>query len=140
MRDDLIDLAAKLRTACNGVAAGAAIGNEELLVEAISRLFKAAREAADALEAAREDGWQPIETAPKDGTTVIGFWCGSRGAIGVVNGTNYGITAFNPDRGEWYNASEADNVYDEWARPDFWRPLPAPPAIDQARGKGVARG
>jgi len=88
-----------------------------------------------ALEAAREDAWQPIETAPQDGTAVIGFWSGSRGAVGIVNGTNYGITAFNPESGEWYDASEADNE-EVWWRPDFWRPLPDPPRIVPDAGQG----
>ena len=81
------------------------------------------------------EAWQPIETAPQDGTAVIGFWSGSRGAVGIVNGTNYGITAFNPESGEWYDASEADNE-EVWWRPDFWRPLPDPPRIVPDAGQG----
>lgn len=96
------------------------------------------REAAAALEAAREDAWQPIETAPRDGTTVVVYFKGHgpmtvawedpwgdgpEGAIWCVTDHKHGPPY--PVRG--YRTGDDTH----------WRPLPAPPAIDQARGKGV---
>lgn len=71
--------------------------------------------------------WKSIKTAPKDGTAVLGLWLPSKGAHPIPNGTNYGITAYNPDAKHWYDASEADNEDDDWAEPDFWMPLPGLP-------------
>lgn len=93
------------------------------------------RETAAALEAAREDGWQPIETAPKDGTRVL-LWYEWHD-LPVVGDFRHG---------RWWSVhSLGGNLahpngmdWEEVVRPTYWRPLPAPPAIDQARGKGVA--
>ena len=55
--------------------------------------------------------WQPIETAPKDGTEMLAFW----------NRSNvYGIASF--DDGRW--ADETGEV----SAPTHWMPLPEPPA------------
>lgn len=96
-------------------------------------------EAADALEAAREDGWQPMETAPKDGTRVL-LWI-EWSDVPVVG-------EFSHDRWwadtEHYEVSCGAYCYggsvssDKNMKPTHWHPLPPPPAIDQARGKGVA--
>jgi len=87
------------------------------------------REAAAALEAVREDDWQPMETAPKDGTHVMLWieWIDNRG-IPIIG--NFRL-------GRWFssccyggNVASAKSM-----EPLYWRPLPAPPAIDRARGK-----
>lgn len=71
--------------------------------------------------------WQPIETAPKDGTPILGFWRGSLGVHSNPTGNNYGITAYSAYVGSWYDASENDNEEDTWCSPDRWMPLPPPP-------------
>jgi hypothetical protein len=67
----------------------------------------------------KPEGWQPIETAPKDGTRVLVFdqyW-------GVLMSYwQLQATAVNPpgrehDRWDWYAAPGATH----------WMPLPAPP-------------
>jgi hypothetical protein len=67
------------------------------------------REAAEAK--AREDAWQPIETAPRDGTWVL-TW----GADGIGIAKCFPVPQVQPSG---------------WS-PDttHWRPLPAPPALD----------
>lgn len=96
------------------------------------RLNALADEFAAALEAVREDDWQPMETAPKDGTHVMLWieWIDNRG-IPIIG--NFRL-------GRWFssccyggNVASAKSM-----EPLYWRPLPAPPAIDRARGKGVA--
>jgi hypothetical protein len=58
-------------------------------------------------------GWQPIETAPKDGTTILGFWCNGEMHTGSIC------------NGEWIPAWEHQN--NNWDIPTHWMPLPPPP-------------
>ena len=88
------------------------------------------------LAAAREDGWQPIETAPKDGTWVLLAggdidygWDDPSKPASVVG-------QWTADSECWQFAWYDGGFYGEYETPTHWRPLPAPPAIDQARGKG----
>lgn len=74
-----------------------------------------AAETVKAYLAALGDGWQPIETAPRDGTRVLLFAPATKDRAAVVR-NDY-----------WWSQERA------WAhmRPDHsythWRPLPAPP-------------
>jgi hypothetical protein len=81
--------------------------------------------------------WQPIETAPKDGTKIL-----------VYGGGQSWPSLINPDtkeRGEaddwlvvfWdYNMDSEkawmfcnyEGAYGEWYKPTHWQPLPEPPA------------
>ena len=64
--------------------------------------------------------WQPIETAPKDGTRMLG-----------ASGPDVSITSWDSFR-KWINESAVtDDGYgwyghDDWT-PTHWMPLPAPP-------------
>jgi hypothetical protein len=57
--------------------------------------------------------WQPIETAPKDGTVVL-LWDGEY----VTQGTHFG--------GMWLPHGECDFAGPNWL-PTHWMPLPEPP-------------
>lgn len=79
------------------------------------------REAAQALKGSAlsrpASGWQPIETAPKDGTRVLGGW------------VDYPLVQIVfCDRDETWRESQAMRSS---APPDHWMPLPAPPASGQ---------
>lgn len=89
-------------------------------------------EAADPIEALRAKlaatAWQPIDTAPRDGTPIL-TWsdgCTENEACMVM----------------WWTAEKADRCGFGWEAyevshmlaPEFWMPLPAPPT-DAARGK-----
>lgn len=70
-----------------------------------------------------EDGWRPIETAPKDGTK-IDLWCVSDGMIGTR--VPY---AHWCDRWCFWGdeAADSDFLVHEYGEPTHWRPLPPPP-------------
>lgn len=70
--------------------------------------------------------WQPIETAPKDGTRVLAYWpdCYGNGSACAVE------SWFGP-----WGKGNADQTWQspfEWADghndPTHWMPLPPPPA------------
>lgn len=70
-----------------------------------------------------QDGWQPIETAPKDGTPVllwIEFFCASGGPMEGVRPMM--ATCWNHGDG-WYGGPSQVPGFS----PTHWRPLPAPP-------------
>jgi hypothetical protein len=71
--------------------------------------------------------WQPIETAPKDGTWLLlaGGKCeGDEGDEGrIVSGQWAGGT--DP---RWQFAWYDSGYYGEYSDPSHWMPLPAPPA------------
>ena len=63
-----------------------------------------------------DDGWQPIETAPKDGTRILTWqptWASAPEAINRWDGTKW-----IEDNGSWFVIL-----------PEFWRPLPAHPSL-----------
>lgn len=74
------------------------------------------------------DGWQPIETAPKDGTTTLmGKWHdGERYwmASGCIDGDQF-----------WCDFTDADFTPFSHQNPTHWRPLPAPPALQSEQPK-----
>lgn len=78
-------------------------------------ILNAEAEAKDRAAARARDDWQPIETAPKDGTRVLvwhPYW-------------NAASTA------QWYG-TDWRIVYDLKpfvSQPTHWRPLPAPPRL-----------
>jgi hypothetical protein len=76
--------------------------------------YLAANEAADAQR------WRPIETAPKDGTSILGYWMGGQHDCAIH------VTKFW--RGRWWEPNED---YPQ-CEPTHWMPLPQPPAIDAA--------
>jgi len=67
--------------------------------------------------------WQPIETAPKDGTPVLGYADGGIATVTWIQSTTYGAWA-----GSWgllLPGTDSENLM--WW-PTHWMPLPAPPA------------
>ena len=61
--------------------------------------------------------WQPIETAPKDGTKVLAI-----AVDDIRNGTPHMSIARKSSRGHWLTEPGAWAIY-----PTHWMPLPAPP-------------
>lgn len=66
--------------------------------------------------AARDEVWQPIETAPKDGTKILGCWVLDGPEDAFARGS-YGVVQYA--KNEWLDAGLA--VRD----PDYWQPLPS---------------
>lgn len=73
--------------------------------------------------------WQPIETAPKDGTIVLacGKWAGEIGGIGhapeILAVSFSGSTDYKGF--DW--SVEGTSGYAAWLKPTHWMPLPAAP-------------
>jgi hypothetical protein len=65
--------------------------------------------------------WQPIETAPQDGTWFLAWWSGSQIMEPVYFGEYWEDGDDNPLVG-WCD-SEGDHA----PGPDYWYPLPEPP-------------
>ena len=70
--------------------------------------------AVAAIEAAFS--WQPIETAPKDGTFIL-MMCKGAEIPAVVQWTESG----------WKECGDADDYVPVWSDPESWMPLPVPP-------------
>ncbi|KEZ17215.1 hypothetical protein CP98_03714 [Sphingobium yanoikuyae] len=81
----------------------------------------------DRLEAA-ERGWQPIETAPRDGTWIVT----------AGGGADFGMPMkWNERGGAWecdaVMLEDWDNQAEGYSRPTHWRPLPDVPAIREVK-------
>jgi hypothetical protein len=98
------------------------------------------REAASRLQApaVAEDGWQPIETAPKDRKVLAGYF-NEMGKWRTITACYHTRLEWSDeqdppeDAGEyapegWYEESEsADTIYRAALEPTRWMPLPAAP-------------
>lgn len=83
---------------------------------------------------AASEGWQPIETAPKDGTKILLCLTGYQPVVGYLDGERweYQDCGDFAEEDHWFAWQELTG---EWF-PDNWMPLPAPPAIAEAKGSG----
>ncbi|SAJ89162.1 hypothetical protein [Burkholderia multivorans] len=82
------------------------------------------------------EAWQPIETAPKDGTHILG-WCRNYGARqthwhlfgeGSIAKSNFDVG--KGESGNWYWHEPLSHWLSSW-KPTHWMPLPAIPTSDQ---------
>lgn len=67
--------------------------------------------------------WQPIETAPRDGSEIL-LWVGRawNGRLPFVGSYWFGNETKGFWMNEFYNGGQVPNF-----APTHWRPLPAPP-------------
>lgn len=77
------------------------------------------------MESEKLTGWQPSETAPKDGTWILGYWpeCAFQDRVTAMQW--YSAAFSSP---YWLDA--ADSL--DWTKPTHWQPLPAPPGTTRA--------
>lgn len=66
--------------------------------------------------------WQPIETAPKDGSSILAFWACSLNCVPVTGDNCYAMTLWSG--GDWISTDLSDISFSE---PTHWMPLPAAP-------------
>jgi len=94
-------------------------------------LASAAPEKDEPASRSEEDGWRPIETAPKDGTFIIVYYrmigspFGNCHWIDVVRWASFGG---GPEA--WLDTDDLVSC-----DPTHWRPLPPPPALATGEGK-----
>jgi len=120
-RDDVSRTAPALGVKVRGV--GRMFDNDKAVLVMLDRKptddeLRALHEALTPAPQPAEGAWQPIETAPNDGTAVL-LWCQpTKDDAYAIQGWYEGGVF---DR-RWYDA------YSEEVKPSHWQPLPAPPA------------
>jgi hypothetical protein len=85
--------------------------------------------------------WKPIETAPKDGTVVLGFADNKDGTVFLSeimwckkNETIIGVTDSVVGPNQWFSLLSSGSVC-----PTHWMPLPEPPALGEKTDDLVKR-
>jgi len=73
--------------------------------------------------------WQPIETAPKDGTRLLAYWPGF--GVSLIHRHNPGGEHRNPRH--HYECWVRDDNMPLGGEPTHWMPLPGPPRTDDVR-------
>lgn len=69
----------------------------------------------------QQESWQPIKTAPKDGTPILAW------SSKVADDEQPQIVWWNETGGYWELAWDCSLWYDKNTPPTHWMPLPAPP-------------
>jgi len=70
------------------------------------------------------EGWQPIETAPKDGTIILACWGNSDN---IIDTARYSVV------GDYWH--DIDKLMNRYLDPTHWQPLPTPPAYNAIMAK-----
>jgi Protein of unknown function (DUF551) len=73
--------------------------------------------------------WQPIETAPKDGTQVLGWLPESEEHSATMEIVFYGKHNHVPLYGWLYRGDRIGREEVEGCQPTHWMPLPSPPDV-----------
>jgi hypothetical protein len=78
--------------------------------------------------------WQPIETAPRDGTLLLVWgkvWAGEISRVLENRHGDFGLASYSDGKSDfagrdWWDCAGGD-AYATWCCPTHWMPLPAPP-------------
>ena len=84
------------------------------------RMYALKKQLRAALANAEPAGWQPIETAPKDGSFYLAFGEGKTWTQNQPNGCYPGEWHFSESRGEWRGHALTNDA-------THWMPLPHSP-------------
>jgi hypothetical protein len=76
--------------------------------------------AAEIEQRGRPLEWQRIETAPKDGTALLGYF----GSTAGEEPPDMAVTKFNAESDAWIST---EVPFEEFDTPTHWMPLPDPP-------------
>jgi len=109
-------------------AAARALANACDCDRCLVHLRKQARAAVSAYLAASGDGWQPIETAPKDGKAIDLYVLGPLGF-----GRRLPFVWWGLDPDGWYGTTinaDGSNAISGGLTPTHWMPIPAPPSSE----------
>jgi hypothetical protein len=69
------------------------------------------------------NGWQPIETAPRDGTRILGY-----GRMALDDGPSVATISWNATYRVWWCDPTEASEYDPGAcEVSHWQPVPPPP-------------
>lgn len=73
--------------------------------------------------------WQPIDTAPKDGTIVLvyGLWAGEIGGKDKTPGRYIANWVPSSDYQGYHWLVDGTDAYAAWVKATHWMPLPEPP-------------
>lgn len=109
----------------------------DIAIERVKALEARALAAESQLERVRAETWQPIETAPKDGTRVLLFT--DELTPPTIQAQWRPYEAHFDGAGEWVDVWNNDPIETNSGpiKPTHWRPLPAPPQqkTDQTRSQ-----
>lgn len=102
-------------------------------IATLTEQLEAARRDAKEAEACLVEGWQPIETAPKDGTEIILGW--DIASVWIVrsgwweDGFDMIEGGYDEECEGWwsYRHSVTQEKLDGYDNPTHWMPLPKPP-------------
>ena len=87
-------------------------------IEAAKKALEAGQGIGAAIDAAEAEAWQPIDTAPKSGTSIL-----------VYDGNGIFICSWYDDK--WDVDHDVGGwEYQEGINATHWRPLPAPPKME----------
>jgi len=80
------------------------------------------------------EGWEPIATAPKDGTVLLGY--SARWAMDMPELVVW-LDGFRIERAGWFTYQGRHRFVNQ---PTHWRPLPPPPVASSGESEGGTRG
>jgi hypothetical protein len=82
-------------------------------------------------EQVQSEVWQPIETAPKDGTRILAAWPRNHFGIVPISFARWDDDKYAQNPRPYWSACADERVWGKVAvrasQPTHWRPLPAPP-------------
>lgn len=90
-------------------------------IKLVSEYLGKLRLLATARPAQEPVAWQPIETAPRDGSRLLGTGGGLEDTVEVIS-YNDRVGAWNTEN---YTLDDCDNEADGYSRPSHWQPMPS---------------